>query len=480
MDESVFYTPSTATDAAELSFLASIRSNKSHVQFRQCAANAASITGTGQGHRLFVACPEKALIQVYLWGKESPEQKMAVPEELTSLLWVHIFGAGFLVGGGKSGRLYVWELASGYLLSAKEAHYQEVSCLEVSHDGQVLVSGGKDSRVLIWRLADLIQFSSDPLPKPIHVLTNHSLPITSIALTKGISNDIKLFTSSLDGEVRHYNVSNGELLTTFIFGEPVNALAVDPAQRYLYAGLSSGTIRLVPLFIVNHKNQLESNTGCGKLVSATSADDPESQFIITSHQDSPVTCLQVSADGGLLVSADSAGKVFVNDIVSRQVARQLRDCSGPISTLRLLINDLERVEPSDLSTKASTPRILPNLKRSLISDTEISKHDINIPAAGTPEGDIGSLASDNEQLKEQFDLRGFLNQVRKEHVVYQLNTEEEAAVDQSVQQQQQDTDENVSTQQYASQLKEMTKAYNELKRVHQDLYSEHLKLLDRD
>lgn len=76
----------------------------------------------------------------------------------------------FLVAGGRSGKLYVWEvsrlgaspaarphlraqLSSGELLNVLDAHYKAITCLQFSSDGALLYSGGDDAVLHAWPLA---------------------------------------------------------------------------------------------------------------------------------------------------------------------------------------------------------------------------------------------------------------------------------------------------------------------------------------
>jgi pre-rRNA-processing protein IPI3 len=58
----------------------------------------------------------------------------------------------FIVGGGASGRVYVWEVSTGRLLRSWPAHYKSVTCLVFSDDDSLLISGGDDGIVSVWPL----------------------------------------------------------------------------------------------------------------------------------------------------------------------------------------------------------------------------------------------------------------------------------------------------------------------------------------
>ncbi|ONH68764.1 Pre-rRNA-processing protein IPI3 [Cyberlindnera fabianii] len=91
MEEVVFYcsqgSPDDKQGALSLAVATTLHSQQQTVAFRQAASypNGAVITGTKPGDRVLVAAKGKALINVYSWGKESPDQRIPVPEQLACL-----------------------------------------------------------------------------------------------------------------------------------------------------------------------------------------------------------------------------------------------------------------------------------------------------------------------------------------------------------------------------------------------------------
>lgn len=69
---------------------------------------------------------------------------------------------GFLVAGGASGTIYIWDVASGRLLRSWAAHYKAVTALMFVGGSGLLVSGGEDTLVNVWQLADLLDVTLDP------------------------------------------------------------------------------------------------------------------------------------------------------------------------------------------------------------------------------------------------------------------------------------------------------------------------------
>ena len=102
-----------------------------------------------------VLSAERGRAFVHAWGgsKEQPAYRMQVPEKLGC---VACTAGAHLAAGGASGKLYLWQLASGRLLLAWDA-------LQGVHGGggvradQLLVSAGADAIVLVWSFASLLQ-----------------------------------------------------------------------------------------------------------------------------------------------------------------------------------------------------------------------------------------------------------------------------------------------------------------------------------
>jgi len=61
----------------------------------------------------------------------------------------------YLVGGGISGDIYLWEVATGKLLKKWHGHYRSVTCLVFSGDDSLLVSGSQDGSIRVWSLIRL-------------------------------------------------------------------------------------------------------------------------------------------------------------------------------------------------------------------------------------------------------------------------------------------------------------------------------------
>ncbi|KAH3675948.1 hypothetical protein WICMUC_002244 [Wickerhamomyces mucosus] len=492
MEEIVFYNgEGTAEDksgALAIGYGIPIHSQTNVLAYRQCASypNGAAITGTKPGDRVFAAAKGKALINVYTYGKESPDQKIPIPEQLTCLTLVpnkdeNISNLNdydqedieesndvytklpkfripyLLVGGGISGKIYTWELASGLLLSVKEAHYQSLTVLKVTSDNSYLVSAGKDSRVLVWRISDLVEFSKDEerVIKPAHVISDHSLEVTDIFINNNTKQDSKLYTVSKDSTIRVYSLYSFELLSTFVITGIIESIAVDSADRAIFVGLQNGNIRQIDLYEPNKAtNILEAKGGAGKIL--TLPEDHELKTTITYHNPSPVKQLALSLDGSLLVSGDASGKVVISDIVSKQVVKELKDLGSPVANIKILT----AYQTSEDSNIEKNNKAIPPLKR-VITTGELKEQEV-------------VFQKGFEQEQYLFDLEAHLNRVSEEALYFENLSSINSEV---ITSKKTLGDESNKVKELEQKVAKATKAYTDLRVMYEDLYKEHTELL---
>jgi pre-rRNA-processing protein IPI3 len=123
---------------------------------RSCASprNALACVGlhhlaAAQLHKPSSASPGGAVF-FWAWHKNQVAFKSYPVEPIAPLACTS--DGAYLSGGGASGRIYFWEVASGRLLRVWPAHYKAVSCLVFSEDDSLLISGADDGLVNVWPL----------------------------------------------------------------------------------------------------------------------------------------------------------------------------------------------------------------------------------------------------------------------------------------------------------------------------------------
>ncbi len=521
MDEVVFYIgegdPNDKHSQESYGYITSIHTSKQYSTFRQANSfkNGTVLTGIGSGERIFCCVPNKALINVYSFGKESIDQRIPVPEALTCLNLINhpissinnkdddeLYNKSnyrvpwLLVGGSKSGKLYIWELNSGNLLCVKEAHYQGITVIKSSKCGTFLITGGEDARCIIWNLHELISIYNDKsdkndsnnnnIVKPYWQITDNTLPLTDLILNDvEILNDLKLYTTSKDNTVRIYDIMTKSLLTTFILPDSVECITKDPSNRALYVGLSNGLIRTIPLYQINpHTSVLESIGGMNKII--TLDQDPNLKNTFVPHQQQQqqnegkqilVTKLEISLDGTNIISGDSQGRVFVSDIVTKQVVKSFNACNSSISFIAvdtvpngfdLSINDTTTTTTKNNNNKDKKHRMIPNFKRVLAS-TNPEDHQLML--------DIPGKIQTSNNKKNDDDFENWLNNKQMEELEFKnlsnINSTVKKVENGS------SSNNNDNNKELEDKLQKVSQAYTELRSKHEELIKEHAKLLDK-
>lgn len=475
MDEAVFYVTQGRDDDKQshesLGAVSSIHTSLHYSSFRNadCPPHGAALTGMGPGEHLFVAGRRSALITSYAWGKESADQRFPIPEPMaclavaphpkttkhtqgssTSISTGANSGSGsgwLLAAGSKTGKLYVWEIASGRLVCVKDAHYQAVSVVRFSRCGTYVVSGGHDSRVMVWRVADLVGPDMSTA-KPVAAFADHLLAVTDVAVPE---TNTRIYSASLDGTVRLYDIGTKTPVSTYVFSAPVHALAVDPAARAFYAALGDGSVRQVGHYSVNkYSHVLEAVGGAGKIITVEA--DPELASTFVHHQEDAsgeaavVTLMAVSMDGMCIVSGDSRGRVFVADVVTKQVVKAFTPCTSGIALVQLGVHGSTTLSATGLDKKH---RLLAPLKR-VVASEDVLDHSVSVLIAPDAASQTDFAAWLQEKAGEELSFK------RESAPAQKLSNSKDA-------------------EDLELKLQKVSAAYNSLKTMYEELYAEHNK-----
>uniref|UniRef100_A0A0C9QSM2 TSA: Wollemia nobilis Ref_Wollemi_Transcript_11576_1308 transcribed RNA sequence n=1 Tax=Wollemia nobilis TaxID=56998 RepID=A0A0C9QSM2_9CONI len=137
---------------------------------------------------------------IFYWQWNKPQAEIrSFPVEHIGPIACNTDGT-YIVGGGSSGRIYLWEVPSGQLLKVWPAHYKALTCLVFSDDESLLISGAEDGFVRAWPL--LIALDEDAALQaetqfqPLHNFSAHNLPVKDIVCGYGGCNAIIVSSSS--------------------------------------------------------------------------------------------------------------------------------------------------------------------------------------------------------------------------------------------------------------------------------------------
>lgn len=474
MEETIFYIgQGKVGDTHSQESVATISSLYNAKQFQifrnaDCSRNGSCATGIGPGERFFVASETKALINVYIWGKESINQRIPIPEPLNCLSLCQVphlsntssNSQGFnlpsyripwlLAGGTKTGKLYIWELFSGNLLIVKDIQYQGINILKFSNCGTFLISAGEDSRCVVYKTIDLISIDGtqqEPI-KPWYMITDHTLSVTDFMISEGILNDMKLYTVSKDSTLRVYDLFQKEIIMTFVAPDPIETITRDPAGRRLYIGLTNGKIRSIPLY-ENNNSVLEAVGGIGKIITLTNDLELNETFVF--HQ-LTITQLKISMDGMNLISGDENGMIYISDIVSRQIIKEFQ-INSSVSFIDIQQIPKEVLEVPLINDKKT--RLIRPLKR-VLNDGNKFHHELYYEIPSVPK--IGN------NFDQWIDIKARQELDFKLHVSEIVNG---------------NNNNNNSNINDNTQMAKLSLAYNELKSKYDELLNDHKKLLQQ-
>jgi pre-rRNA-processing protein IPI3 len=290
--------------------ISTFKGNLSNVN---CADLIPQRTGRGSSHSnaILSAQSDKNLIHVWPINKSTASLKMLVPEKLTALKVAH--SGMYCVGGGASGRIYVWEISTGRMLKMFDAHYKRVNSIQFTVDDRLMVTGSDDASAFCWKFSAVLVDSD---AKPHSTLSGHTLPVTQIHVGVTLSKHARVYTVSLDRTCKVWNAMSGELLASVVYERALTSVVVNTAETILYCAAIDGMIYSTRLY----KQDFTALT-----VGSVHQDD---QLVMDKHT-MRVNQLQMSHDESLLVSSSEDGYCHVWDPVTRQLLRSFQQQKGP-------------------------------------------------------------------------------------------------------------------------------------------------------
>lgn len=122
-----------------------IQTGVSHL-FKDCLADTGTLTllgshqsysGHGSSDYIAIAQSKKPVIHLWQWGKSQVQMQCHQQEIITAL--VADPNGNFLMGGSKTGRIYVWNIPNGHLLFVWQAHFKNITRLKLSSRGGQIV-----------------------------------------------------------------------------------------------------------------------------------------------------------------------------------------------------------------------------------------------------------------------------------------------------------------------------------------------------
>ncbi|KAF0908561.1 hypothetical protein E2562_026348 [Oryza meyeriana var. granulata] len=312
-----------------------------------------------------VSAGNSAPIHYYHWDKPQVAVKSFPVEPIRALITDP--EGSYLIGGGVSGDIFFWEVASGELLVQWHAHYRAVRCLAL-YDF-LLVSGSEDGSIKVWDLLTMLDEQSRLEAKTQHIygFNQHALPVIDVACFHGAL----AVSSSEDRTCKIWSLSEGRMLRSISFPAIIDSIVLDPRSHIFYAGGRDGKIYV---------------TAMGVDVTSPSSDDSSIIGALDDHSKA-VTSLSLSTDGLVLISGSEDGNVRVWDTRSQQVIRKFKHSQGPVTNVLLVTPKRVNLPP------------LQSLRKVCSANGESESRAVIVPQ---PENDVHIAGNFSSNFLERF------------------------------------------------------------------------------
>ncbi|GAA0153410.1 hypothetical protein LIER_11655 [Lithospermum erythrorhizon] len=319
-----------------------LHSGAEHLRHRTCSATPHGLVSVANN---FLASSQlrdskNAAGSIFYWSWNKPQVEVkSFPSEVINPLVANSEGT-YIIGGGVSGHLFLWEVATGKLLKKWHAHYRAVTCLVFGDDQSLLISGAEDGCVRIWSLISIFDDMRREKSKHLYEysFSDHSLKVTDIVTGYGGCNAI-IVSASEDRTCKVWSISKGKCIRNIVFPSVIDAVAMDPGEHVFYAGARNGKIYIAAL-----------NAQC----------PPTKNYALhiigsLSERSKAITCLASSMDGIHLVSGSEDGMIRVWDTTKRNIIRIFRHAKGPINNI-LILRQPPHLNPSSTSGQSSSAK----------------------------------------------------------------------------------------------------------------------------
>ena len=315
-----------------------------------CAYKTGTVTNknSSDGYDFFlVSQSDRKAINVWSWGRTQPHFKCPMPEAIGPLC---VTKSGvFCFGGSVTGRIFVWDLASGELLRSTNAHFKKITKICETKDGSYLITGGDDAVIHVWNIIDLIESNNtmdDVSVKPFFSWTDHTLPITDIYCNIGGVHG-HLWSTSMDHTCKVWSLSRQHLLHSISFPTYVTSVVTDLEERKVYVGGGDGKIYVTSMRYLrnanssnNINNNYNVNNNNNNNYNNNNNNNRKNQQILQAHH-GRINCLVMTLDSTRLISGGVDGIIVVWDAASCVSLKRLDMHLGPITSLYTLIKPLD-------------------------------------------------------------------------------------------------------------------------------------------
>ncbi|OAL56541.1 WD domain-containing protein [Pyrenochaeta sp. DS3sAY3a] len=283
---------------------------------------------------IFAAQAEKATVHVYSRERGNQEAIVPFPERIHSIALAA--SDAVLLLGTESGRVLVWEICSGRLVSTSTAHLQPVTSIAVDPTSNLFLSGSPDAMIHVWSLPAILSFSPDAARSPIQTLSTHRGPISSLVCGHGSSSANIAVSISGDKSAIVWDYHKGQALRTYLLPETPTAVALDPADRAFYVAYVDGSVQTLDFYDDVHKPSVTDILRDASSSHRPVQPLPKTRFNAESQKLGGALSLSLSWDGTTLISGHASGKIASWDVAKSNYLSTLTNLPGPVSNLQFL------------------------------------------------------------------------------------------------------------------------------------------------
>ncbi|CAK7347530.1 unnamed protein product [Dovyalis caffra] len=300
-----------------------LKTGTEHLRYKSCASPPHGLTSVGNSFlassQLQDSKASSGSILYWSWSRPQVEVK-CFPEEPIKPLAANSEGT-YLVGGGLSGNIYFWEVATGRLLKKWRAHYRAVTCLVFTEDDSLLISGSEDGSVRVWSLLMIFDDYQTEQASQLyeHSFQEHTLRVTDLATGHGGGNAI-IISASEDRTCKVWSLSKGILLRNIVFPSIIDAITLDPGEHVFYAGGRDGKIHIAAL----NADSSSSKSHWLHIIGS-----------LSSHSKT-VSCLAYSTVGNILLAGSEDGMIRVWDPKTHNIVRVFKHAKGPVNNIHVV------------------------------------------------------------------------------------------------------------------------------------------------
>ncbi|OGO29359.1 MAG: hypothetical protein A2W33_05005 [Chloroflexi bacterium RBG_16_52_11] len=227
-----------------------------------------------------------------------------------------------LAAGSRDGQVRIWEVSSGKLIHAIEAHKKGVNRVTFHPDGTMLASGGNDAMARLWDVG-----SGEMLMQMI----GGTYAIPSLAFTQD-GNNLAIANGNV---IRLRDVATGRFVQTIRAQEGIYSLAVSPDEATILSGGVTGALELWEIASGNASFNLEDpglSPGSPPLLIWSVVFSPDGRLLVVASSDALIRIWEART-GELLVTLPGHEK-SVTSVAFSPDGRMLAS-GGLDGTLRL-------------------------------------------------------------------------------------------------------------------------------------------------